>query len=185
MDILIKIFCEDTWWQTIGLLALWINIIGFLTKNDKKFLIFMMISSLFWWIHFQMLWLLAASYTNFFDILKNFLALKYKKNKIIPTILIFIYLIIWIYTYTHNLISLIPIINSIASVTLIFYCQWIVLRIWFLCILWLWVSYNLVWHSIGWFASDIILFIAWVIGIMRILHCKNNKKGDFIKESPK
>lgn len=166
----LEIYNENKIAQIIWFIALFINIIAFVTSKDKIFLIFMAISSFVWWIHFYYLWLFTAAYISFFDILKNIIALKYKKNYYIFSFLIISYLIIWFYTFDFkNIFTIIPTINAILSVFFIYFLKWIKLKLWFLFILILWFTYNFYWNSLGWMFSDFILFISWIIWIINIL----------------
>lgn len=166
---ILEIFFYNPIWQSIWFIALFFTIIAFLSKKDDIFLIFMIISSFFWWIHFFYLWLFSASFINFFDTFKNYLAFKYKKNLYLLLFLVFCYLIIWFFTFDkENLLSLLPIFNSILSVYFIFYLKWIKLKIWFLFILFVWFIYNYFWNSLSWMISDVILFLSWLYWIYNI-----------------
>lgn len=170
-DKIYNIFLENPVWQTIGFIALIINIFAFVTSKDEKFLIFMAISSLVWWIHFYYLWLISAAYISFFDILKNIIALKYKKNKKLFIFLFLSYIIIWFFTFNKNeIFSVIPIINSLLSLFFIYFLKEIKLKIWFLIILFLWFFYNYSGNSIAGIISDTILILSTIIGIFNIIY---------------
>lgn len=169
-------FQENPIAQSIGFIALFINIIAFATSKDKRFLIFMALSSFFWWIHFFYMWLSSAAYINLFDVGKNLIAIKYKKNTKFIIFFVISYLLIWIFTFeVGNMYSIIPIINSLLSIYFIFYLKWMKLKIWFLFILVLWFIYNIIWHSIWGMISDIVLFISSLFWMYKIL--KENKEA--------
>lgn len=175
---ILEIFNQNSVAQTIGFLAVLVNIIAFVTAKDRIFLIFMAISSFVWGVHFWYLGLFSAAFVSFFDILKNIIALKYKRNIFISWFLIISYLIIWFFTFNlENIFSVIPILNAILSVIFINYLSWLKLKIWFLFILIFWFIYNYFWNSLGWMLSDAILFISGIIGILNIL--KQEKKKNF------
>lgn len=94
LDYLSNTFNENPIGQSIGIFALLVNTVAFATSKDKKFLIFMAISSGIWGIHFQMLGLLAGAGISFLDIFKNLLALQYPKNPYIFLTLFAIYAVI-------------------------------------------------------------------------------------------
>lgn len=170
LDFFVTYFMQNPIGQTIGFIALFVNIFAFITSKDQKFLIFMAISSAIWGIHFLYLWLLSAAFISFFDILKNIIALKYKKNTYIFWFLIISYTIIGIFTFQNeNIFSIIPIINSILSVIFIYYLEWIRLKIGFLCILCFWLIYNFFGNSLGGMMSDIILIVSSFIGMYNVL----------------
>jgi len=160
--------------QSIWFIALFFVFLWFKEADDKKLIIYLTIGSFFWWIHFSWLWLVAAAWINFFDIWKNFLGLKYEKNKWLIVFFISSYVLIWIvsYLYTQNLSSLLPTFASIISVIWVFILRGIPLRISLLFVLLVWFIYNIIWGSIAWVTSDIFLVWATIYGIYKI---KNKK----------
>jgi len=169
----LNVFLEEPIAQLIGLFALFFTIIWFVSKKDNIFIIFMVIASFLWWIHFFMLWLLSASFINFFDTIKNYLAFKYKKNKYIFIFFLFSYFLIGLISIDfNNYISIIPVFNSIFWLILIFYFKWIKLKLWFIFIVSLWFLYNYFWNSIAWMISDLILFFSWLIGVYNLSKSK-------------
>jgi len=142
--------------QSVWLIAFLVSIYNFWFCKNKKFILFTMIASIFWWFHFLFLWLLSAAYINIVDVAKNALALKYAKNKYLTIWFILVYIIISYFTY-NSLISLIPLATAIASTILVFYVRWIYLNIWFLFVIALWMTYNFLWQSIWWLSTDITL----------------------------
>lgn len=173
ISLCIEFFQENPFAQIIGFIAVIVNMIAFLTAKDKKFLIFMAISSWIWGIHFWLMGLFSAMGTSFFDIIKNLVALKYKRNKKIMIWFLIAYLVIWICTFDSvSYFSIIPIINALLSIYFIFYFKRAKLKIWFLFILLLWFIYNFTGHSLGGMLSDGILFISGIVGLFRILRGK-------------
>ncbi len=173
----ISIFQANPLAQTIGFIAVAVNIVAFATAKDKKFLIFIAISSWIWGIHFWMLGLFSAMGVSFFDVIKNLVALKYKRSKKIMIWFLIAYSIIGIFTFElNNLISLIPIFNALISIYFIFYLKGIKLKIWFIFILALWFVYNFIWHSLGGMLSDIVLFFSGLFGLYRLLKAEKIEK---------
>lgn len=166
---------QDPISQSIWLLALGFTIVAFTSKKDNIFLLFMIMASFLWWIHFMLLSLLPASFINFFDTIKNYLAYKYKQNKKFFIFLIISYLFIGFLTIDFDdYFSFIPIFNSILSVFFIFYFKWIKLKLWFILIVSMWFIYNYFWNSIAGMISDIILFVSWWIWIYKIYKSKKD-----------
>lgn len=173
----LTIFQENPTAQVIGFLAAFINFFAFATAKDKKFLIFMAISSFVWGVHFYLMGLFSAAFISFFDIVKNIIALKYKNNHYLSVFFLIVYVIIGIFTFeAGNYFSLLPIINSLLSIIFIFYFSGAKLKIGFLLILTIWFIYNFFGNSLGGMLSDIVLFIAGLYGLYKIL--QENKKSN-------
>lgn len=165
----IEVFQENPWAQTIGFLAVGVNVIAFITTKDKKFLLFMALSSAIWGLHFYLMGLFTASGVNFFDVIKNLIALKYKRNLFWMSIFLLIYATIGFFTFDpSNLFSLIPILNAFLSLFFVFYLKGVWLKVGFLLILVLWFVYNFMGQSLGGMMSDILLFISGLYGLIRI-----------------
>lgn len=176
INVVIDIFKENFYGQLIWLFAFFISIYNFLFCKNKKFIVITAIASLVWGIHFYSIWLIAASLINIVDVFKNILALKYEKSKKIASIFIIFYIIVWFISF-ENYISLIPTLTAVISTYLVFYVRWVWLNIWFMWIIMLWAVYNFLWNSIWWLATDITLFITWIIWIIKIIISeKNNAK---------
>lgn len=174
MHILLDIFQQNPIAQSIGLIALLTNAIAFSTTKNKTFLIMMAVSSGIWGLHFYMMGLLPAAGSSFLDIIKNLSALKYPKNKKLMRMFIILYSIIAVLTIQKSQIfSFIPLIASRLSLYLIFYQKDIKLKFGFLCVISLWLCYNIIGKSIGGIISDITLFWAGIYWIIQILYKKN------------
>ncbi|PZM87496.1 MAG: hypothetical protein DLD55_01075 [candidate division SR1 bacterium] len=166
----LEVFQANPWAQTIGFLAVGVNIIAFVTAKDKKFLLFMAISSAIWGLHFYLMGLGTAAGVNFFDVIKNFIALKYKRNLLWISIFLVIYGVIGYFTFDpSNLFSLIPILNAFLSLLFVFYLKGVWLKSGFLLILVLWFVYNFMGQSLGGMTSDVLLFLSGGYGLIRIL----------------
>lgn len=170
--------------QFLWLMAFVVSIYNFLYCKNKRFIFFTMIASIFWWFHFLALWLLSAAYINIVDVLKNALALKYEKNKYITLGFILVYIIISYFTYV-GIISLIPLATAILSTILVFYVRGVYLNIWFLFVIVLWMIYNFIWGSIGWFMTDTTLMVTWIIWIYKIIRSENKKEMNNIVKKEK
>lgn len=163
--------------QSVGLVWYAISIYTFAFCKNKKFILFLGIISIFWAIHFALIAAYSAFIVNFIDIFKNFIALKYEKNKYLFLWFLLLYLWWGIYTYT-DILSLIPIFAAISWLFLAFYVRWIWLNIWFLTLLILWLFYNLQQQSLWWVASDITLLIAWIYWIITLFILKKWKNTE-------
>lgn len=159
--------------QTIGFFALLVNAIAFATSKDKKFLIFMAISSGIWGVHFAMMGMVAGAGVSFLDIFKNLLALKYPKHQAIFWGLLLLYLCIGFLTFEGgNWMSVIPSINAILALIFVFYLQGKALKVWFLLVLVLRFYYNRAGGSLWGMISDISLFCSGLYGLWKLVKGK-------------
>ena len=178
------IFKENFYWQLIWLIAFIVSIYNFLFCKNKKFIFFTMVASLVWWIHFYSIGLIAAALINFVDVTKNALALKYEKSNKIVISYVVLYVIIWFITYDW-LVTIIPTLTALLGTYLVFYVRWVKLNIGFMFVIILWSIYNFLWHSIGWLATDITLFITGTIWILKIIISDKKQRKKEIKKEAK
>jgi len=110
-----EILSQEILWQWIGFIALAIAFFAFKETDDRKLLIYLAACSAVWSVHFWLLGLVAAAGINAFDIAKNLIGLRYKKNVYWVCFFIASYIIIGVvsYSYTENLISFLPTISSV------------------------------------------------------------------------
>ncbi len=143
--------------QGIGLIALWIQIVGFIEKRDKKFFLFLSLSSFFWAIHYFMMWLLSWSIVNVIDVIKNFFWYKQIKWKWLFWLLLFLYLFIGVSLFDGTFVGTLPIIASLLSIYAIFYSKWENLRLYYTLIMSIWLLYNILVFSIPWTVTNMLL----------------------------
>ena len=171
---LIEIFLENPVAQIIGLIALVINIYSVIFLKNNKFLYWITIVSLVWGMHFYLMWLIVWAFINFVDIFKNYLAIKFKKDRNVMLLFILLYIIIWILTY-QNIYSILPIIASIIWIYSFFFLEDVKLKVWYFFVVIFWFTYVLIWHSIWWIIADFILAISSLIWIFKDIRYKKNK----------
>lgn len=161
-------------WQIVGFLALFFVFLAFKETNDKKLIILLAIWSGVWGIHFSLLGLIAAAGINFFDVCKNLVSLRYKNNLYLLSFFILSYMLIWGYSYlqTSSIYSFFPTIASIIGVVAVFCFSGIPLRVFMLSTLIVWFVYNIIWWSIAWMTSDIVLIWATLYGIYKLKYQK-------------
>lgn len=165
LESLIKVFIENPVAQAVGIFALFINIISIIFFKNNKFIYWIIITSLVWWIHFLFMWLYSGAIVNFIDIIKNYFSIKFKKNKKVMFIFIFIYLIIWIFLYT-DIYSLLPVLASFIWIYSFFLLKWRKLKIWYFFVVLCWFIYWYIWNSIWWATADFTLMISSIIWIV-------------------
>lgn len=146
----------NIFWEIIWLIALFFNVISYTEKNDRMLFIMLAICSFFYWLHFLWLGLLTASVINFFDVFKNLIVIKYKKNLYLFLLFTIVYLIIWYKTANGEILSYLLTFWSILSLFAAFYFTWITLRVVYLIATFIYLFYSIVWHSLSWMLTSII-----------------------------
>jgi hypothetical protein len=150
----------NIFWEFIWLIALFFNVVSYTEKNDRMLFIMLAICSFFYWFHFLWLWLITASVINFFDVFKNLIVIKYKKNLYLFLLFTIVYLIIWYKTANGEILSYLLTFWSIISLYAAFYFTWITLRIVYLVVTSIYLVYSIVWNSIsGTLTSIIFIFV--------------------------
>ncbi len=184
LENLTQIFMQNPIAQTVGLFALIINIFAVIFFKNKKFIYGIILTSFFWWIHFLLMWLYSGAIINFIDIVKNYASVKYKKNKKIMWIFMFLYLIIWFFLYT-DFKSLLPVLASFIWIYSFFLLKWVKLKIWYFFVVVCWFIYWFLWQSIGWATADWILMISSIYWIFKYINEKIDKKCEKKKKCDK
>lgn len=155
----------DTSWEAIWFIALIFNLLSYLEKDDKKMFLLLATCSFFYWMHFYWLWLYTAAFINFFDITKNLLVIKYKRNLLIFFLYIISYIIIWWLTADWNIFSYLITSASILTIYWAFFLKWVNLRIFYLIATILYLIYSIIWHSIAWSVSGLFFSFELLISI--------------------
>lgn len=114
------------------------------------------ICSFFYWLHFLWLGLLTASIINFFDVFKNLIVIKYKKNLYLFLLFTIVYLIIWYKTANGEILSYLLTFWSILSLFAAFYFTWIPLRLIYILTNFIYLIYSYFWNSLSWTLTSII-----------------------------
>ncbi len=163
---IIEIFLENPIGQIIWFIALVINVYSVIFLKNNKLIYWISLVSFIWSIHFFLMWLMVGAFINFMDIFKNYLAVKFKKNKNIMFLFIILYIIIWILTY-QNIYSILPIIASILWIYSFFFLENIKMKIWYFFVIIFWSTYSFIGHSIWWVIADFILAFSSLIWIYK------------------
>lgn len=164
----LQLFLEHPLAQIMGFVAVAFSGIWFITTKDKKFILFTVLASALRWFHFYLMGLWVAAGVSFLDVIKNLLALKYKRSFFWMIILLIFYVGIGYFLFDpENRYSFIPVINAILSLFFVFYLRGPRLKWGFLLVLILWFIYNCNGHSLGGMLSDIILFSSGTLGMIR------------------
>lgn len=165
-----EIFTNEIIWQGVWFIALFFVFLAFKETNDRKLIIYLAIGSWIWGLHFWLIGLFAASAINVFDVFKNLIWLKYKKNNYWMAFFVISYIIIWCvtYAYTGKLYSFLPTITSVLWAVWVLYFHGIAMRIFLISTLFIWFAYNFIWGSYAWMTSDIVLIFASLYGIYKL-----------------
>lgn len=147
-------------WEAIWFIALIIRLAASFEKDDRKLFLLLATCSFFYWIHFFWLWLFTASFINFFDVTKNLVALKFKKNLYVFFFYIISYTIIGGLTSHWHIIPFMFVIWSMISIYAAFFLKGIYLRLCYLITNLLYLSYSIYGWSIAWSVSSILFSIS-------------------------
>jgi len=166
---IIWIFNANPIAQSVGLVALLIQIIAVLNKDDRKLIIFQTIAVVFWMIHYWLMWLFIASVIALLNIMRWIAVLKFPKNVKLFLIFFILYWINAIYNY-QNIISILAIIASLSALYTFFFLlwKWIIFRI---CLFWVWVlwlSYHFLNQSIWWTINELLMTSLNLVTIFRL-----------------
>lgn len=160
--------------QTIGFIALAVVFFAFKETDDRKLMIYLAIGSFIWSLHFWLIGLFAAAGINLFDVFKNIVGLKWKKNNYWVAFFVVSYILIWIFTYsyTKELYSFLPTITSVLWAVWVLCFRGIAMRLFLIATLFIWFAYNFIGWSYAGMTSDIVLIWATLYGIYKL---KTNK----------
>lgn len=141
------------------MVALLMNIWSYMEKNDKKMFFLLAIASLFYWFHFYWLGLVTASLVNFFDIWKNIIVTKYKKNTFLFFFFAISYGIIGVLTSNGEILSYLLVFASIITLYAAFYFHGIALRFVYLIASCIYLLYTMVWNSLSWMFTSLVFIV--------------------------
>ncbi|NVP17855.1 YgjV family protein [Candidatus Gracilibacteria bacterium] len=150
----------NIFWEIIGLIALFFNVVSYTEKNDRMLFIMLAICSFFYGLHFLGLGLLTASFINFFDVFKNLIVIKYKKNLYLFLLFTIVYLIIGYKTANGEILSYLLTFGSIISLFSAFYFTGIPLRLIYILTNFIYLIYSYFGNSLsGTLTSIIFIFV--------------------------
>lgn len=160
--------------QIIGFIAFILWVIALLNKNDNKTKSIQWASLFLWVAHYYIFWLYTWLVSDLLWWFRNFLSMRYKKNKLVISILFVLYLTTWYVAY-DNIYSVFPIISWLIATSAYFYLEWIKLRLVMLTTSFLWIVYNYFWYSLWWMIADITFMCANITTITRLYIDKKRK----------
>ncbi len=161
-------------WQIIWYIALFVGVLTFIEKNDKKCLHLNVAVCFLWATHYFLLWLPAASYILVSDGVKSILAVKYKGNIALLLLLLVWNVCIWRYTFDGTLSSLLPVTTSTIWTIWVFLSAWLMMRFVFLLVVSIWLTYNCISFSLPAIVSNLITLWAVIVWLFRVYRGKKS-----------
>lgn len=176
---IIEIFNANPVAQTFWLIAFIVQIFWVINKDDKKLILFQSFASIFWIVHFWLMWLFITSVIAFINMMRWFTVLKFPKNIKIFLIFVIIYWINAVYNY-QNLSSILAIVASFTALYAFFFLswKWILFR---LTLFWVWITwmaYHFLNHSIWWVMTEITMTSLNLLTVFRLYRDKINLKNN-------
>lgn len=152
-----------------------IILIGYFQKDDRDVKKFMLISAVFWWAHFYMLWVYSGLAAIVIWVVRILLSLKYKKNRKAFMSIFVGTIIIGYFTY-DGFMSMLPILCSLTWAYSYFYLEKIKLRCAMLFNSWIYLVYNFFVWSISWVINEWLVQVVLIFTIYRTFHPESGTK---------
>jgi hypothetical protein len=168
MNEILEIFWMNPIGQVFWILGMITVIWAFLQKNDKNIIVILIVAHLFWAVHFYYMWIYAWLGMVLVWTLRLLMSIKYKKNTHIFYWVLFITLILWMYTY-KDIYSIFPILASCLGTYWFFFLEKIKLRLVLLSCSAFWFSFHYVNFSIGGVINESILQFIHIMTIYRLM----------------
>lgn len=154
--------------QIIGFIGFVFLGISNLSNKRKNIVLFQIVSSIFFSIHYYMINAITASILNVIGIFRGITFYNkdrdIKLNNIYLSMYIFIYVVIGLYTY-DSVISLLPVIAYILYTISIFNDKEIYIKLINILVSSLWLVYDFIYKSYAGIISDTLMIITLIIGI--------------------
>lgn len=161
--------------QLIGIIASAIIVFAFNMKSDVRLKLIMVVGSFLFAVHFYMLGAYTGAIVNFINSFRGGLSIKFhKSNKIMLTFIV-IYLCLAIVTY-DQIINLLPFVTGVLGCFILYQLSGIPMRLAILVSSSLWMTYNIIFMSIGGIITEMFVMSVNCITIYRLF--KDKKKVD-------
>lgn len=161
-------------WQISWIIAMFLSILWYTQKDDKKVIKVFMVSNVAWIIHFYFMWTFSAMIACVIAIARLLLSLKYKRNKKFFFGILAAILVSWVATYENHL-SALPIIASMVSAYGFFFFERIKLRLFMLISSTCWLIFSFWEFSIWWMVSDSVVLIVLIYTLIKMIIEENGK----------
>ncbi len=164
--------------QAIGIVATIFIITAFSQKRDNHLKFIGMAGSLLFALHFLLLGAYAGAIVNIVNAFRSGLSIKFHRSTKMMVLFIFVYLFLAILTF-EQIINLLPYISGILGAYSLYQLSGIPMRVFGLIGSFLWLTYNIIFMSIGGIITECFVISVNCITIYRIF--KDNKK---LNETP-
>lgn len=189
-QVFIGSFSIDPIAQCVWIIALFVFLFWYAQKNDNKALYIVLLSLVFWALHFYLLGIYSACIAIIISIFRIWLSVQFKKNKIVYCLVLLAVSIAWYISY-DGIVSLLPITASFIGAYAYFFHNKILLRLlMFICSI-LWFVHNYIVWSIPGIINEILALIIMASTIYRLttfegkLSYYREKVLDTILQNPK
>ena len=168
MKEILEIFWLNPIWQTFWILWMITVISAFLQRDDTKVIKILIFAHIFWAGHFYLMEIYSWLWVVIIWTLRLLMSMKYKKNDKIFLGVLFVTLLLGIFTY-KDMYSIFPIIASCLWTYGYFYLEKVRLRLLLLVVSAFWFSFHYVHFSIGWVVNESIIQVVHLLTIYRIM----------------
>lgn len=174
---MLDLILENPIAQGLWIIAMSITVMWFTQKSDEKVFKIIMLAKVFWISHFLILWLYSAVVAGVIWLIRIFLSLKYKKNKLIFVIVLAVTIASWVVSYLDDpsLVPTIPLIASCISVYGFFFLEKIKLRLFMMVVSIFWFTFSFHMSSLWWMLNEIVVQTILIITMYKMIHDEGKK----------
>ena len=169
LQIFIEYVIRDPLTQITWFLGMFTILIGYFQKNDRDVKKYLLISAIFWWAHFYMLWVYSWLAAIVIWVARILLSLKFKKSKYAFLFIVISTIIIWYFTF-DGIVSMLPIVASLTWAYSYFYLEKVKLRLVMVFNSWMYLVYNFFVGSISWIINEVLVQVILIFTIYRMIH---------------
>jgi len=169
LNTLIEVVIREPLTQITWFLWMIVILAAYFYKDDRKVKKLMLISAVFWWAHFYLLWVYAWVASIFIWVIRIIWSLKYKQDQRAFVGIFVITIILWYITYEW-IVSLLPILASITWAYSYFYLEKVKLRLVMVFNSWMYLTYNFFVWSISWVINEVLVQVILIFTIYRMVH---------------
>ena len=162
--------------QGIGLIASAVIIFSFTQKADNRLKVFLIIGNLIFILHFFMLGAFAGMLVNMINALRVGFSIKFYKSTKMMLFFMLAYITACGITY-QNIYDILPVISGVLGSFSMFKLSGISMRLTGLIGSSAWLSYAIVFHSIGGIITEVSVLILNTLTILRLRGDKTNDKN--------
>jgi len=166
---IIEYITQDNFAQIFGFWGMITILIAYLQKDDFTVKKLMLLSSLFWGTHFYLLWVYSWLAAVVIWVLRLLLSMKFQKSYKAFVLIILVTIVTWYLTFDW-ILSLLPVITSLAGAYSFFFLEKIKLRLAMMFNSSIWLVYHISIGSISWMMNEIFTQTILIATVYRMLH---------------